>query len=264
MLGMRALLGFGIALLLGACATTTGGTADEPSAESNLVGGKPDLRWNASGYLVRDPKAKTPACGATLIAPNVVVTAAHCVTDEAPLAFGTGNFGSGPLVRVAERHVHPDFHREAEGRVDLTFLLRKHDVAYLVLEQDVPSVTPAVFPDEAPSRGCSIQAIGYQGASGTRASTPACIMFRITLGTDPIFEVHPAESSALCVADGDEGSAVVQRDDKRTVLVGIFVGSVTQGLTDCRRGAQFLDGYESMFGYRAFLEEGIAKARTRR
>ncbi len=264
---MRAL---GLALLffsslgLAACA---GETDDEPAATGvdDLVGGRRDLRWSASGYLARgssmsDLDRSKPACGATLIAPNVAVTAAHCVLDPAvTYAFGTGDVRSGPVVRVAERHVHPEFHAEKQGSFDLVHALRKHDLAYLVLERDVPGVTPAALPDAPPSSGCTIQAIGYRDAQ--RVSTPACVMFRVTLVNDPIFEVHPQGQSALCVADGDEGSATVQRTEDKTVLVGIYVGSVTQGFTDCRRGTQFLNGYESMFGYREFLNEGIARAR---
>jgi hypothetical protein len=41
------------------------------------------------------------------------------------------------------------------------------------------------------------------------------------------------------------------------VLVGFYVGSVTQGITDCRRGVQFLNGYESAYGYRDFFAEAI-------
>ena len=78
-------------------------------------------------------------------------------------------------------------------------------------------------------------------------------------GSDPIFEVHPAGYSALCHLDGDEGSPVVRREGNKHVLVGIYVGSVTQSFTDCRKGTQFLDGYESMFGYGDFLRGGIAR-----
>jgi hypothetical protein len=188
------------------------------------------------------------------------------VDKTVTFAFGTGDVNAGLLVRVVERHAHPDFHPEAQGSFDLTHALRKFDVAYLVLERAVDFATPAELVGEKPLAGCNVQAIGYGDASTThlvRKTTPACILFNVQLGADPIFEVHPAEQSALCVGDGDEGSPVVQRNVSRHVLVGIFVGSVTAGLTDCKRGTQFLDGYESMFGYGNFLRSGIEAVAAR-
>jgi hypothetical protein len=253
-----------LALCAAACAGTTEPEDATAGDESEIVGGKRDLRWSASGYLVKATDTSKVKCGATLIAPNVVVTTAHCVLADkrATWAFGTGDAGRGELVKVISTRVHPSFHEEAQGSIDLVHALRKYDVATLVLEKAVRGVAPATLPSDPPSMGCNIQAIGYAGTA--RMSAPACVMFRITLGSDPIFEVHPAENSALCIRDGDEGSAVVARDGNTQVLRGIFVGSVTQGFTDCKRGTQFLNGYESMFGYRDWLNEGIRAAASAR
>lgn len=203
--------------------------------EDQLVGGTRDQRWAASGYLMSQDPGHV-VCGATLIAPRTV--------------------------RVIERHAHPRFHPVAQGMIDLTHALRNFDVAYLALERAVEGVTPAALIDEKPPVACTVNAIGYHaetaGAAPVRKSTPACILFNLQLGADPIFEVHPAERSALCVGDGDEGSPVVLRDGRKQVLVGIFVGSVTGPFTDRRRGTQLLDGFESMFGYGDFLREGMA------
>jgi hypothetical protein len=150
--------------------------------------------------------------------------------------------------------------------IDIPYFLRKNDVAYLILERAL-TTAPAELPRADPADACNVQAIGYHADSAgkppARVSTPACILFKVSLGDDPIFEVHPQNRSGLCVADGDEGSPVVLRDASRQVLVGFFVGSVTQGFTDCKKGVQFLDGYENAYGYRAFFEEGIARGKTR-
>ena len=264
------LLGLGAAGCASPSEEAEDSAGDTTSSEDALVGGTRETRWAASGYLLRGASmdrldASKVACGATLIAPKVVVTAAHCVTDpNAAFAFGTGDVGAGPLVRVVERHAHPEFHPEAEGTVDLPHALRKYDVAYLVLERAVSAVTPATLIDEKPPVGCNVQAIGFRaegGARPVRKSTTACVLFNVKLGSDPIFEVHPTNGSALCHVDGDEGSPVVRREGNEHVLVGIYVGSVTQSFTDCRKRLQFLNGYESMFGYGDFLRAGIARTK---
>lgn len=104
-------------------------------------------------------------------------------------------------------------------------------------------------------------AVGYRADSqepAERKSTSACVLFRANLGGDPIFEVHPTGSSALCHGDGDEGSPLLGNGTE-PILHGIYVGSVTQGLTDCRRGTQYLNGYEAMFGFREFIRQSIGQ-----
>jgi secreted trypsin-like serine protease len=261
-----------VAALVGCAASNEPADDTSAGAESAIVGGARDLRWAASGYLLAGPSmdrldASKPACGATLIAPNVVVTAAHCATREAAkeLAFGTGDVSKSNVVRVIERHAHPEFHARPEGMIDIPYVLRKNDVAYLVLERAITTVTPAELPSAAPAAACNVQAIGYHvpgpGRPSARMSTPACVELNVMLGDDPIFEVHPANASGLCNTDGDEGSPVVLRDAKREVLVGFYVGSVTSFLTDCHTSVQFLDGYESAYGYRAFFAEGLARGK---
>jgi hypothetical protein len=251
----------------GCAAPADQGSDESSNSEDALVGGSHETRWAGSGFLLRGDSIERldtskVACGATLIAPKVVVTAAHCVASAgATFAFGTGDVGTSPLVRVVERHAHPDFHAEAQGSFDIDHALRKFDVAYLVLERAVDFAKPAELIAEKPPVGCNVQAIGFRAEGGSkpvRKSTPACVLFRVQLGSDPIFEVHPAAGSALCHVDGDEGSPVVRREGDKHVLVGIYVGSVTQSFTDCLAGTQFLDGYESMFGYGDFLRGGIA------
>lgn len=254
-------------LLVGCQAESLASSSDESSTPSNdeLVGGTSDLRWPAAGYLVHAASAEETAsaavsCGATLVAPDLIVTAAHCVlaAEQDVWAFGTGHAGSAPLTRVKSRRIHPDFHPEPQSGFDVRYYLRNFDLATLRLETPL-DIEPARLPDAKTRVGCSYTAVGYHKASAEpaeRVSTGACVQFRVDLGGDPIFEVHPTGFSALCHGDGDEGSPLFGNDTD-PVLHGIYVGSVTQGLTDCRRGTQFLNGYEAMFGFREFVRESI-------
>lgn len=226
------------------------------SSASAIVGGQPSNGWLAAGYLTYADNAddldpSQVACGATLIAPNVIMTAAHCVLAQSSStwAFGTGSPGSTPLVTVGAPHVHPQYSASDP--------LRNYDLAYLILATPISDVTPATVPTAEPADGCSdYQAIGYD-SEGERVGVAACIELRPTLGSDPILEVHPSGETALCVNDGDYGSALVEGDPGAPVLVGLFVGSVTQVLTDCVTGTQYLDGYESAYGYSSFFQQAV-------
>lgn len=266
-------------LALGALASAACGQADnvignEPLA-SDLVAGRRDLRWAASGYLTRGPSMEgldraKPVCGATLIAPDVAVTAAHCVVDDgATYAFGSGDAGGAPVVRVVERHLHPGY--RPEGRAEPSRARGSaltNDIAYVILERPIDFVEPAELATAAPASGCTVQAIGYRSAEGAiavRASTPACVERR-----PDRFVLQPEGSEPLCVAESDDGSVIVSRDASRTVLVGIYVadgaasrvtshdGDGPGGLAHCRRSTDAsLEGWEPAFAYRDFLVPAV-------
>lgn len=163
------------------------------------MGGSAESRWRAVGYIAAAGDDQV-LCGATLIAPNVAVTAAHCLyrSRELPLDFGVGEVEDGERTAIRSYTVHPDAQLEAEGSIDLVHSLLLYDLAYLILDQPVEG-------------------------------------------------------------DGDEGHAAVGSGaDGAPVLIGIYVGSVTQAFSDCRKYLQYLNGYEATFGYLDFYREGIA------
>lgn len=94
---MRALLA--VAFLAVGCGTTS--TAAE--SESEVIGGAPEAGYAAVGFL-RDTHfgadgATNVTCGATLIAPDVAITAAHCVentTDAERFIVGFGTIADEP------------------------------------------------------------------------------------------------------------------------------------------------------------------------
>lgn len=265
---MRRLFPLALLLLAACSASEDDQTAPTTGDEEELVGGTPESRYLAVGYLTTDAPGETDRalCGATLIAPNVVVTAAHCAARYQPqaLSFGVGEIKARQRYRVSEFHTHPEAHLEAQGSLDPVHALRLYDVAYLILERAVDGVEPVALDADKPGSACDLRLVAYgpSGSSNTpiRKGLDGCVVLNAKLANDTIVEVRPRSSGAICHRDGDEGHAALRIGaDGKPELVGLYVGSVTQGLTDCRRYLQFLNGYEATFGFRDFYLEGIQR-----
>lgn len=235
------------------------------SGESALIGGTAESRFQAAGYVTKADGSSGALCGATLVAPDVVVTAAHCVHREGatPLAFGVGEIRAARRVAVKEVHLHPQARVTADGMMDkIRQTMRLYDLAYLVLERPVEGVIPARPNLESPAwLSCDTRIVGYGSApDGTnrRSSVGGCVVLKPTLAGDNILEIRPDTGGAVCHRDGDEGHPAIRDGEGGVpVLVGIYVGSVTQSFTDCRRYVQLLNGYENVAGHADFFAEAI-------
>ena len=117
------------------------------------------------GFVVDDvPGRETgPHCTGTLVAPRVVMTAAHCILSPEEvrlmytsaagkwgIAFGIGNANEANRVRATKIVLHPQYDPTHQTPTDL---------AYLVLEREVPNGAPAHL---APHRErCGYESFGY-------------------------------------------------------------------------------------------------------
>ena len=138
-----------MAIALGACTGVMDETDDSATVDA-IVSGARETGYTAVGYLRRADMGVM--CNATLVAPRVALTAAHCVYDNRPahdLRMGFGDVGTQPTIRVKRVIVHPRY-TEAAGIA--------HDVAVLILERDGP-VTPALLGSTAV--GDDLRVIGY-------------------------------------------------------------------------------------------------------
>lgn len=109
-----------------------------------IIGGDiaPDSRFPATGMLIlRDHMI----CTATLIAPDVAITAGHCVNHKP--AFGSFAFtldtdasdGFTDPVPVSVTHTHPAFDDGVDDFVDLAV---RNDLGIVLLDYPITTVTP--------------------------------------------------------------------------------------------------------------------------
>lgn len=169
-----------VAVLFAGCAPAASSSSSTQSDE--VVGGRAERGYPAVGYLQKDGD-DAPFCTATLVAPDRVVTAAHCVDQMGGHAtsFGVGAFG-GKRIAVKAALEHPSWVPAAA----LDSQVWLHDVAVLTLVER-SEIAPVPYADgghDAPT--CDARYVGYgrvteggrdvkEGYTGERKSTRACL-----------------------------------------------------------------------------------------
>jgi secreted trypsin-like serine protease len=157
------------ALLLILLAGLTWAAADARA----VVGGTPtkitEWPWMVQLELPDESGDKTTFCGGTLIAPRVVLTAAHCLLGVEPrtrAVFGRQAFSGGALAyrRIAGVSV-PNQRRTGE-LVDIALLWLEKDVPITPVALGDPDTAPPASGDPAVVLGWGITASGTQPRSG--------------------------------------------------------------------------------------------------
>lgn len=138
------------------------------------MGGEVDTAHPTAGLLVLPTQGY---CGATLVAPNVVATAAHCM-KETPTAFYLGKgapvtvfesvekaFAKMTRYEVSAGVVFPSFDRTRFGSEESAWNeyvcdTNTIDVALVRLKTKVPNLTPTTMAP-APAVGTACEVVGY-------------------------------------------------------------------------------------------------------
>ncbi len=196
---------------------------DTRTSSEAIVGGRAETGYAAVGYTMVGPSGGAPTyewCGATLVRPNVAITAAHCIS-HAPFAapdlwLGLGPVGLGELHHVARVEVHPDY-------TDAPYYYG--DAALLVLDADIAGVAPARLGTAA--SGCGYVSVGYGRVTGggdrsdgytwERKSAAQCVD---SVRTDRLYG-HGVDGG---ICSGDSGGALMAAGTDVLVAVhsGIF------------------------------------------
>ena len=230
----------GLSFALAACAAPVGDSA-EPSetAKHSIVGGTPSPASQDATVLVSEAGSAT--CTGVLIAPNLVLTARHCVTYyDAASECGAPLRGEVPtsLITISVG-VHASPHAPA-ARATRFFVpaapdLCGDDIALIALDDDVNAVSPAkirfspLAVDElATALGYGTQGSGRHQRSDVKvlAVGPASARYRTSAGYDlpmnvPANEVATTESTCY----GDSGGPLLD-------TLGQVVAVASRGLDE--------------------------------
>lgn len=238
-------------IALGACA------APEEAAtnDSDVVGGRPEKGFAAVGFLAKGSSASTlegPNCGATLIAPDLAITAAHCIENYPANAygFGIGEKADRKIVPAVAVYTHPTYKTVSSA----TQPRYHHDLALLKLASPIAGAVVAPIADAKPGQMHTYVGYGrvtegdvnnYDGYTGERKSAD--------------FDVSRIDDLSVFVTGKDGGNCW---GDSGGPLLEPRTGAVTGVLADfdgefnCKVGNRMI--FTRLEGERAFLEAAKA------
>ncbi|MEO3790832.1 serine protease [Nonomuraea sp. B10E15] len=196
--------------------------ADDPGYNPQLIGGSPATeQYEFAATLLYKDQGERPTpvrCGGALIAPEWVITAAHCVAGRNPADFkvnvGSNDYLGGKIVDAAAFVAHPYW--------DDTTVKNTGDIALIKLA--TPSRARPIKAVREPDAGTPARLIGWgrtvadDPASMPREllqldtkllPTPAC-----DFGDD--FSITPGD---LCVERGNDGAAGACNGDSGSPLL---------------------------------------------
>lgn len=214
-----------LVLVLGAMATGCSdprSTDDEATATAPIIGGATDTTDSSVVALYAQTKSSGALCTASVIAPTVLLTAAHCV---APSEVGAGAtfvvLPSGNLnISVAERWSVKETH--FDPAFDPTRITGGHDIAVVILDEPVKLAPLAVNRDDIASLvGQKVKLVGYGVTDGT-TQTGAGIKRSVNAVVDAVDDkLVQVGGNGRDTCQGDSGGPALATLNGRQVIVGV-------------------------------------------
>lgn len=218
---------------------------------NNVVAGTPVTDTSIQSYMVAI-RSSTGSCSGTVVAPNWILTAAHCRVRIGAITLVSGSTNNNGISHVVEAFIpHPNFQQKD------ALSLEKHDIALLKTKNVIENAKPVHLNTQktAPSPDEYVRASGYgqiaEGWVSDSATRPLlqvdmpivafdrCLKAFVEWGASEFAKSLNGEGH-LCVGFvdggcggdtcyGDSGGPIVIRNTKkkdRFVQVGIVSGGI--------------------------------------